>query len=251
MNYSSLLIITICAGLPLLACGGSSNSDGAGGSAASGGSSGSGGATGGGGSAGAGAGGSGGAIKCTDYLSETSPNTVTMIISNTRTTPVYVGDPSASCGPVQLFRLTDPSGKGVPNFASGCGNDCEALQQHDNYCSGACLMPALIRIGPGGSYQKVWPGTTFRAADMPESCWFTPQAAASGCDQRFVAETGDYSLEVSIWTDANCNGAPCDCQPDASGSCEVTGGGQPTGSELSGTSSFAFPKESSVTVSFN
>src|SRR5690349_16974390 len=110
--------------LVLVGCGGSSTSDHAGnaggnagsggGSGATGGTSGSGGATGGTSGAGAvsGAGGSGAVTgSCMDYLDEPLPaNPITIRIKNGKDVPIYLGGNTGTCGPMELYGISNDAG---------------------------------------------------------------------------------------------------------------------------------------------
>jgi len=171
-------------------------------------------------------------------------------VQNNRSTPIYLGDPNAGCGPTPVFALSDASGTPVEQYPGGCGNTCEQLQHQGDYCTGACMMPILVRINPAGSYDSNWAGTVFEARDMPLACYFDQSFTPQTCDQRLVAETGSYTVKVEAYADASCNVGSCDCTPDANGSCEVSSGGQPTGAALGSQAQISFPNDSLVEVVF-
>ncbi len=243
-----------------VACGGTSiESDatgGAGGVAGAsgnggGGSSGMGGGAGVGGAAGIGGGAGSGGSSCDDFLDET-PTTkgVTLRLVNKRTTPIYLGDVNNSCGPLPNYALQGPNGP-VPQFASGCGNTCQMLQDHPMYCAGACMIPPVIRIEPGGSFDAAWSGMTFEAVDMPKICYFDQGFAPETCDRSIVAPPGLYGATTQAWTDIVCNDvAMCSCTPGPTGSCEIPYGANPSGTPLDAKASFEMPSTSLVLLTF-
>ncbi len=218
--------ISIVLGVALLSlstgCGGSSTKDSPGTGAVGGaaGSGGSGGSSGSGGSGAYGASGGSGGDTCADYADEAPQTGVTFMLRNKRTTPIYLGGES-NCGPAQLFTVDGESGS-VQLQAGGCGNTCEALQQHGDFCTGACLLPPVIRIDPGGSYATNWDGTSYESRNMPTSCYVDLNTAASSCDQRIIVADGSYTATVGAATDIVCNDVGiCDCSSDENGSCEI------------------------------
>lgn len=233
------MLTRCCLALALFvfACGGSTDQD----ASPGGGAAGTGGGAGSGGTAGT------GGAACADYLDQ-SGQEVTVRIKNETSAPVFMGG-SNDCGPVEVFAVKDPTGADVKLFAGGCGHTCEALQQHGNYCTGACMMPALIRIDPGGHYDRKWSGTVFEQKQMPSECYVDLNTAMDSCEQRVAAPAGDYGFFTSAATSASCNGGSCDCAPNAAGSCEIAGGGQLGTTLMSAAAKLAFPSESLVELS--
>lgn len=247
---SSRLLIAALVSTVTLACGGSTSQDSStGGSAGSGGSTGgtagTGGATG--GTAGI-SGGTGGA-SCDGYEDETPPGSVTLRYQNATGAPIYLGGGN-TCDPTPLFDLDGPDGP-VQLMASGCGHTCEALQSHGNYCAGACMMPPVIMIAPGGHYDETWLGTVYELETMPEKCYFEPDFAPTSCDRRVIAPKGSYAAVVQAGSTLSCyDSSTCSCTPDASGSCQIPYGGTPDGKQLAAKASFEMPGASLVTITF-
>jgi hypothetical protein len=250
-----------------MGCGGSTldpaGSGASAGTGASGGDSGAGGGSGAGGSGGAAAsagtggfggegamGGTGGA-QCSDFADETPPpEGVTIRLVNKRATPIYLGDSFAGCGPLQHYSLDGPMGS-VQLRAGGCGNTCAALQEHPDYCAGACMIPPVVAIHPGGSFYASWAGTTFEAANMPASCYFDPGFAPTTCDRQIVAPIGWYVASARAWTQLSCDDYGfCSCEPDPSGSCEIPFGANPSGMPIDGKATFEMPSASLVQITF-
>jgi len=168
-------------------------------------------------------------------------------IENQTGAPVFMGG-SSDCGPIEVFSVTDSKGAPVKLFAGGCGHTCEALQQHGNYCTGACMMPPLIRIEAGGHYDRKWSGTVFSQKAMPTECYVDLNTAMDSCEQRLAAPAGGYAFAASVATAATCNGQPCACPPGSSGACEIPSGGQLGGTTLSAAAKISFPAESLVVL---
>lgn len=245
------LALALALGSFLVACGGSTDADGTstGGAAGSGGAGGSvGGAGGAGGSGGSGGGAGGGAgTACDDFLDQAG-KAVTVRIRNATSGPLYMGGGS-DCGPNEVYAVTDGGGGPVKLFAGGCGHTCEALQQHGNYCTGACMMPPLIRIEPGGHYDRKWSGTIFQQQHMPTDCYVDLNTAMDSCEQQVTAPAGSYTFSTSAATSATCNGGSCDCTPDAAGACEIPSGGQLGGGTLSAKAVLGYPADPLVELS--
>ncbi|MBK7584637.1 MAG: hypothetical protein IPI67_31185 [Myxococcales bacterium] len=238
-----------------MACGGSTSEDSAaGGSSGTGGSSGSGGAGGAGGSGGiAGTGGSGGGGagggSCADFADDVAPDTITIRFQNARATPIYMGGDS-NCSPDPLFDLEGPSGS-VQLLASGCGNTCEKLQQQGDWCPDACLLPPVVVINPGGSYDKAWDGTSFVPEKMPTSCYFEPKYAPPLCDRKIVAPAGAYGAIATAATAIACTDLGiCPCVPNANGSCEIPYGAAIAGETITAKTSFDMPSAKLVVITF-
>lgn len=198
--------------------------------------------------AGAGGGGAGGA-SCTDFADQSAPGPVTIRIVNQLPKPIYLGGGN-TCSPEPVYDLQGPSGP-VPMFAGGCGNTCEALQQHGDWCADACLIPPVIVIAPGGSYDTSWTGNTYETLSMPLACYFEPQYAPPTCGRRLEAPAGTYGAFVTAADSISCNDvAICSCTPSAQGSCEIPYGASLSGSTLSTKTSFAMPGASLVVLTF-
>lgn len=260
MNLARGSILLIVA-LSSFACGGSTDADtnSTGGAAGSGGGGtgggGAGGTSGSGGDGGGGMGGGGmggvagaGGSACGDFLDQ-SGTPVSVKITNKTSAPVFMGG-SNGCGPIEVFSITDASGKTVAQMAGGCGHTCEALREHGNYCSGACMVPPLVRINPGGSYLAQWAGTVFEPAPMPSECYKDQNGVMDSCYRELAAPAGGYGFAASAATQATCNGGSCDCPPDASGSCQITGGGTLGGSTLSASAKLSLPGSGSIELLF-
>jgi len=135
--------------------------------------------------------------------------------------------------------------------AGGCGNSCQALQQHGDWCMDACLIPPVVVIDPGGSYDTTWSGTTFESQNMPKECYFEPQLVPTTCDRRVIAQSGAYGAVVTAATALICNDvALCDCTPSAQGSCEIPYGAELSGTTLAAKTSFEMPGASLVVLTF-
>jgi hypothetical protein len=244
--------------LGLVGCGGESTRDPAatGGSSA-GGSSGSGGvSTGGsggnlsGGTGGIATGGTAGTggVSCSEFLDETPPpNLLTIRVTNAKTVPIYMGS-DINCGPYQLYEIVGPNGQ-LELHPGGCGFTCQGLQQHGDECPDACMVPPLIYIAPGGSYDQYWNLVAFEQAFMPTECYFEPEFAYDSCMQQIVPPAGEYTAIVQASTEFTClDIGTCSCTPDASGSCEIPYGGQPTGEILSANAAFQHPSAGMVEI---
>ncbi len=244
------LLSFACAALAV-GCGGSSTSDGnTGGNGAAAGTGGSGASAGTGGS-GATAG-SGGSVSCDDFQDESSAGTVTLRLTNARPTAIYLGGGNG-CGPAQLYTLEGPAGP-VAMYANGCGNTCEMLQHQGDYCAGggACQMPSVVMIAPGGHYDATWTALDFVTENMPLSCYFEPQYAPPTCSRRIAAEAGTYTVSSTAMTELDClDVGICPCIPDASGSCEIPYSGTPTGTAVVAASSFVLKGTQTVEVEFH
>jgi len=243
------LLIAAFLSAATFACGGStlqdSSTDGSAGSGGStGGSAGAGGSTGG----AAGSGGTGGAA-CDGYEDQTPPGSVTLRYQNKTSGPIYLGGGN-TCDPTPLFELNGPEGP-VQLIAGGCGHTCEALQTHGNYCAGACMMPPVIFIAPGGHYEEKWSGSVFVSEAMPKECHFEPEFAPPTCDRRVIAPKGSYAAMVQAGVTLTCyDSSTCSCTPDASGSCQIPYGGTPDGTKVAAKASFEMPGASLVTITF-
>jgi hypothetical protein len=233
------------------AAGASGAGGGTGGAAASGGAAGYGGhgATGGSGAMGGSAG--TGGMSCHDFEDESAPpQGVTIRLVNKRPTPIYLGDPQANCGPVPPYTLNGPTGP-VRMFAGGCGNTCEALQQHPDYCAGACMIPPVVVINPGGYYDAGWAGMTFVSTNMPTACYYDKQYAPPTCDRRLVAPAGSYDALARAWTELVClDVGICSCEPGPTGSCEIPYYANPSGTQIETQAAFEMPSASLVTLTF-
>ncbi|MFO0568405.1 MAG: hypothetical protein U0263_22275 [Polyangiaceae bacterium] len=251
---SRLTLLLALSLFPLaIGCGGSTDQEastgGAAGAPAGGGTGGVGAAGGTGGSGavgGAGATGGTGGASCDAYLDQ-SGQMVTVRIRNQTAGPVFLGGPN-DCSQSLPFSLNDPAGAPVSLFAGGCGNTCEALQQHANYCTGACMQPLMIRIEAGGYFDTSWSGTVFEQAFMPTDCYVDLNTAMDSCEQRLAAPAGSYAFTSSANTAADCGGQTCTCTPSAAGSCEISGGAQLAGSTLTATAKLDHPGASLVEI---
>jgi hypothetical protein len=226
-------------------------SGGSGGAAASGGTSGFGGAGGAGALGGSGAVAGSGGSACSDFHDETSPSQgITIRLINNRPTPIFFGDPYAGCGPVPHYALSGPNGP-VQLYAGGCGNTCQALQEHPDYCAGACMIPPVLQIMPGGYYDAGWTGMAFESANMPLSCYFDQSFAPASCDRRIVAPGGNYVVTAQAFPELICDAlGMCSCEPDPSGACEIPYGANPSGTPIEGKASFEMPSATMVQISF-
>ena len=250
----SVLTLVLVAG-----CGGSTNDDqpstggvgGGSGGAATGGSGGNTGGSPGGGSGGlAGSGAVGGAAgaSCALYLDQTGQAT-TVRLTNQRTEPIFLGG-SNDCGPTEPFGIEGPDGKPVKLWPGGCGHTCEGLQSHGNYCSGACMMPPLIRIEPGGTYERKWQGVVFEPASMPDSCYSDPNDLLTSCEQQLPAPAGKYAFSASASAQATCGSGSCVCPAGSPGWCELPGGGQLGSPSLAASADLSLPAANLVELSF-
>jgi hypothetical protein len=256
-----VLSISIVFALALVGCGGSSTNDAAtGGSAGTGATAGSGGAGGSGGSSGTGAsggqggsgggvGGSGGSV-CSGFDDEPAPATgVTIRIENAGTNPIYLGG-GDNCTAAPLYGLSSASGP-LALSAGNCDSTCQELQQHGPFCTGACEMPRVILVNPGGHYDTSWSGVVFQPENMPASCYSPTGYTPATCDRQVVPDAGSYSASATAGTALTCiDVSNCNCTPDASGSCEITFGGTLSGSQLAAKVDFDYPT-SMVTLTFD
>ena len=247
---STRILISLLLAASTIACGGSTSQESStGGTSGSGGSSGgAGGSTGGSAGAGGSTGGSGGS-SCDQFADEKPPGAVTFRYTNLTSVPIYLGG-GTGCDSGPLYDLSGPQGL-VPAQAGPCGHTCQALQTHGNYCAGACMIPPLVMIIPGGYYEETWSGTTFEDAQMPEQCYFEPEFAQATCDRRIVGPEGSYGVMVQAGTTISClDVGVCGCQPDANGSCQIPNGGSAEGPALSTKMSFEMPGTSMVSLAF-
>jgi hypothetical protein len=258
-KLAALSSLAIACATLAVGCGGSSTSDGnTGGSGATAGTGGSGASAGTGGSgASAGTGGSGasagsgGGVSCDDFKDESSAGTVTFRLTNARPTPIYLGGGNG-CGPAELYGLEGPAGL-VQKYANGCGNTCEMLQHQGDYCAGggACQIPSVVMIAPGGHYDTTWAALDYVTQNMPLSCYFEPQYAPPTCSQRVAAQAGTYTVSSTAMTDLDClDVGICPCIPDASGSCEIPYSGTPSGTSVDAATKFELTGTQMVEVTF-
>jgi hypothetical protein len=177
------------------------------------------------------------------------PQVFTLRLVNGRPEAIYLGGGN-DCGPNDLVQLHGPNGP-IRFRAGGCGHTCEALQQHGDWCADACMIPPVIVIEPGGHYDTSWNGTTFEAFEMPESCYFEPEFAPATCDRQLIAPAGDYTATAEAFSALACTDVGiCPCQAGPSGSCEIPYGATPAGDPIATKTTFLFPSESLVEITF-
>jgi len=194
--------------------------------------------------------GSGGGVSCDDFADQSPPpEGVTIRLVNARNTPIYLGGDN-NCAPIEWFELEGPEGP-IVQRASGCGHTCQGLQQYDNLCPEACMVPPVVVIAPGGHYDTSWAGTTFEQAPMPISCYFNPEYAPTSCDRQLVAPAGSYVASAEAFTDVACTDLGiCPCNPGPAGSCEIAYGSAPAGETIAAKVSFEHASTSVVEVTF-
>jgi hypothetical protein len=185
--------------------------------------------------------------SCGDFADQTPPATFTITIQNGGSQPLYLGG-SSGCGQPPLYELTDSTGATVAIDLGSCGKTCQMLQTQGMACPALCAMPPVVRIDPGGSYATAWSGTVYESANMPKSCYFEQSSASASCERRVLAGDGQYGVKVAAATSVTCNAGTCDCQPDASGSCTLSGPGTVGPATAHGQASFQLPSDSSVSV---
>jgi hypothetical protein len=169
-------------------------------------------------------------------------------IENHTDADLFLGDPSAGCGPPKLFSLFEDGGD-PPALYDGqldlCEFTCGYLQSGDCACTAGCAAPIAVRIVPGGAYVVTWGGYVFEHVEMPAACYYSP-----GCASLCALETKAPSslvVRAQAYDEVSCGGNECSCTPDASGSCLITE--MPTvGGELVSGSGTWHAGEKQVTV---
>lgn len=203
------------------ACGSTVNDDRSGGTSTGSGGSGATGTTGS-GAGGSGIGGDG--PSCDAFLPDTGlGDPVTIRIENADVVDIFLGEPGSGCGSPHLYSLEMPNGD-PPAIYKGslevCELTCAELQQSGCECAADCAQPYVVRIAPGGHYDATWIGYVYDTADMPAACYSdaTCKGAGSYCPIERVAPPA-LDVLVPAYPGATCDGTPCTCTPDATGSC--------------------------------
>lgn len=190
---------------------------------------------------------------CEDFADEAPGDGVTVRFRNARTENIFLGAQSG-CGEVAPFQVLDASGASLPFQLSGCGFNCEDLQQHDGICAADCALPPVYYIEPGGVLDLAWDGRVVETVDMPGSCFHLARGGDSECEQRAVAAAGDYTLAGQAFLQAeNCdyNGSTqCACAPTPDGSCRLDGPANVAGAPIAATGALSYPDQGVVEIVF-
>ncbi len=143
---------------------------------------------------------------------------VMLRVRNAGADPIFLALPG--CGPgVGLAR----DGAGVAWLFPDCGDPaCAQVEEGECtvQCDGACAA-GVLRIAPGGSYEQLWPGTTYTAAVQPSECVGADDCAPE-CTRAVAAEAGTYQLTAQVYDSCPLlDGASCDCPGGEQPSCGV------------------------------
>lgn len=177
--------------------------------------------------------------SCSDFAQPpvTSPTSIT-VVNNTQQN-IYLGAPAPDCKFYLGFSLAAADGAPLQASYDACQFTCGQLQNQMCACPPiACQPPMITLLAPGKKIDYGWPGTIFKPAAMPKSCFQDPSCAAQDCLVETAAASGTQVL-VTAYTQAQCDGQPCtDCTPGMSGNCVILGGTNTAGTAIKATATW-------------
>jgi hypothetical protein len=199
--------------------------------------------------------------ECARYRDQAGEASVSVVIVNERSEPVYVQSPGCTAEGPRYVAFDRPvlfaDARGV------CGSLwCQSIQD-EGYdpvpCPGGCASSPLVRIEPGGRFdagtfrsEGVWHGSssTGDTPRMPEICFESRNEAISSGGVECTSEVpmaGSYSVTSRAFANVECPAEtepeePCQCTPNADGSC-VSGAVNGTG-EVTASVTFSMPAAS-------
>ncbi len=198
--------------IPFLAfsCGGTAEdggSHGTGGSHASGGGA-STGSTGGGSSTGGGNSTGGSANSC-DSFDDDAPGQLEVLITNQRSTSIFLGSRSDSCGGGEApFTLADEEGQPIQWFAGWCSDTCATLRDVGiASCPAACSYPTIFEVEPGKSHSVSWDALVRLPRTLPVDCVthdYGPTEPAE-CRQAKRIVPGTFTFRANAGTELDCS----------------------------------------------
>lgn len=154
-----------------------------------------------------------------DFEDDWGP-TVQVTVVNGAAEPRYLLLEECALAPVATIEGlgSDP----LPTRLPGCGT-CSEFAGGGCVCpDGPCFAGRALRLDPGATYPFSVSATTFVARTLPEDC---PGVDLCGVDcwQAQALADGTYEVSVLVGAKPACDLDPCDCAPDATGSCTVDG----------------------------
>ncbi|MCC6216973.1 MAG: hypothetical protein IT376_19090 [Polyangiaceae bacterium] len=176
-----------------------------------------------------------------------------MRLVNARSSPIYLGG-GYGCSDPMLYELRGPApaDEALRLQLGACGYTCEDLQEHAGGCLAECMIPPTTKISAGGHRDLVWQMTSAVGVQMPAACYADPSTSEGSCDRLLVPAPGTYLASATARAALLCADVGlCDCEVDADGACELWDPAQPDGEALGATTSFAFPSETTIVLTFH
>ena len=172
--------------------------------------------------------------ECQGYEDEAPGAPVTFRLRNDSGVDAYVNQ---LCGKPFLFlwNSPDPLVTYSPNLS--CADTCIKLRDGETCPPEDCEVSSL-RVPAGASVDIVWVATGFRAENMPETCYASPNLGT--CDRAVAAPGGSYEMDFDVFS-----GCGPDCACDANNVCS----GEAQGAEaLTENIPFTYPAPGVVEV---
>ncbi|MGC4064794.1 MAG: hypothetical protein QM784_09150 [Polyangiaceae bacterium] len=198
--------------------------------------------------------------NCDSYRDTTEEHSVDIVIKNTRSTPVYIGNRTSTCFNDDTIRINDASGTKVdiehPDYIEPWTRNtcsCDSLMGEGSCGVYSCLRSPLRRIEPNGSIVLTWSGRYYEPETLPKEC-ARQEVSSLDCARLTQAPSGVYRVVVTGSTGYECaweeHQQMCPCiETDScpSGSMLTFQG---TGELLEPSVEFDLLSTKSVTVSF-
>ena len=139
-------------------------------------------------------------------------------ITNTSDAPVYLA--VDMCDTSVARDLYDAATDMVVPAFTDCAT-CETAVQGSCECPGPpCFLAAGMRIDPASSLDLTVGATRYDTLEIPAQCVGSDLCGPT-CQQAAPLSDGAYFVRVQAAKAVDCNGQPCDCTPDQTGTCLV------------------------------
>jgi hypothetical protein len=181
-------------------------------------------------------------VPCPAFRDQPGETALAITIRNERATHIYLQPFRGECENTPGTLVDFQRGSEVVNVRGFAPGFCEAFVCQDIQdnglresvpCIGSCpQLPSLVRLEPGAELQigGAWNefvshGILLPSARMPNACYGGQSNDSFPSDvecysQRPLPE-GEYRIVARAFLEVECpnDGPPCDCVPDATGSC--------------------------------
>ncbi len=173
------------------------------------------------------------AASCGSFTTPPVGAATDIVVVNKTANNLYLGLPAPTCSGFLGYTLTGADGTPLVASYGACQFTCTQLQTQGCGCPPVACQPALVTlVAPGHQFDFGWTGTIFAAETMATACYQQATCANGPCLHELAAPQATV-IHVSAFSQAVCNGAPCqDCTPGASGNCTIAGGSTTGGTEL-------------------
>ncbi len=200
------------------------------------------GASGNGGATGTGASGSGGGESCSALVTDAVTTPVDVYFHNNTANDLFLAVPNdATCMQGPIYTITDASHAAVSPFAGMCDMTCSSC---GCLTTNTCYQFAPVtRIAPNAVFTTQWSGALIEPRTVPAACAQSCFGSTTGnvtCPVAVVPSGYPLTFTATVSTSVSCNGMPCTCTPDTTGTCSIAAFDDPStgGNPVTGTGTF-------------